>query len=153
MMGLVGIVALSHVIANEIQRCLARIKGLNGPRGWPIVGNILDIRQMAAQNGQQCRLCQENLAVQLAVSSLKARNIYISQGISHPSIINVANAFQTVASGSAGLTIGTSRFNESLKRRKKGAAVALNRRAIQSYTPFLDIESRDFVRDLWVDNP
>lgn len=54
-----------------------------------------------------------------------------------------------MASGSSGLTIGTSPYDESLKKRKKGAAVALNRPAIQSYVPYLDLESRDFVRDLW----
>lgn len=53
-----------------------------------------------------------------------------------------------VASSTAGLTIGTSPYDDSLKRRKKGVAVAVNRPAIASYVPYLDIESRTFVRDL-----
>ncbi|KAL2287114.1 hypothetical protein FJTKL_06115 [Diaporthe vaccinii] len=55
-----------------------------------------------------------------------------------------------VASSTAGLTIGTSPYDDSLKRRKKGVAVAVNRPAIASYVPYLDIESRTFVRDLLV---
>lgn len=55
-----------------------------------------------------------------------------------------------MASSTAGLTIGTSPYDDSLKRRKKGVAVAVNRPAIASYVPYLDIESRTFVRDLLV---
>jgi len=50
-------------------------------------------------------------------------------------------------SNTAGTTIGTSPFNESLKRRRKGAASALNKPAIQTYLPHLDIETRDFIRE------
>lgn len=55
-----------------------------------------------------------------------------------------------MASTTAGLTIGTSPYDDSLKRRKKGVAVAVNRPAIASYVPYLDVESRTFVRDLLV---
>jgi 3-hydroxyphenylacetate 6-hydroxylase len=55
---------------------------------------------------------------------------------------------QKIASSTAGLTIGTSPYDDSLKRRKKGAAVALNRPAVQSYVPYLDMESKTFVEDL-----
>lgn len=55
-----------------------------------------------------------------------------------------------MASSTAGLTIGTSPYDDSLKRRKKGVAVAVNRPAIASYVPYLDIESRTFIRDLLV---
>lgn len=37
-----------------------------------------------------------------------------------------------------------------MKRKKKGAAVALNRPAIESYMPYLDAESHTFIRDLLV---
>lgn len=47
------------------------------------------------------------------------------------------------------MTIGTSPYDDSLKRRKKGAAVALNRPAIQSYVPYLDMESKTFIEDLF----
>lgn len=54
-----------------------------------------------------------------------------------------------MASSTAGLTIGTSPYDDSLKRRKKGAAVALNRPAVQSYIPYLDVETRTFISDLY----
>lgn len=57
---------------------------------------------------------------------------------------------QQVASSTAGLTIGTSPFDDSLKRKKKGVAVAVNKPAIAGYVPYLDAESRTFVRDLLV---
>lgn len=50
-------------------------------------------------------------------------------------------------SNTAGTTIGTSPFNESLKRRRKGAASALNKPAIATYIDHLDIETRDFVKE------
>lgn len=53
-----------------------------------------------------------------------------------------------VASSTAGLTIGTSPYDDSLKRKKKGVAVAVNRPALASYVPYLDIETRTFIRDL-----
>lgn len=55
-----------------------------------------------------------------------------------------------VASGTSGFTIGTSPYDESLKRRKKGAAIALNRPAIQSYVPYMDLETKNFIKDLFV---
>lgn len=53
-----------------------------------------------------------------------------------------------MASSTAGLTIGTSPYDDSLKRKKKGVAVAVNRPAIASYVPYLDAETRTFIRDL-----
>lgn len=55
-----------------------------------------------------------------------------------------------MASTTAGLTIGTSPYDDSLKRKKKGVAVAVNRPAIATYVPHLHAESRTFVRDLLV---
>lgn len=55
-----------------------------------------------------------------------------------------------IAASTQGFSIGTSPYDDSLKRRKKGAAVALNRPAIQTYLPYLDIESRDFVKELLI---
>jgi 3-hydroxyphenylacetate 6-hydroxylase len=52
-------------------------------------------------------------------------------------------------SSTAGFTIGTSPASESLKRRRKAAASALNRPSVQSYIPFLHLETADFIRDLY----
>ncbi|CRK34862.1 hypothetical protein BN1708_019637, partial [Verticillium longisporum] len=40
---------------------------------------------------------------------------------------------------------------ESLKRRRKGAASALNRPSVQTYVPLLDVETRDFIEELYID--
>jgi 3-hydroxyphenylacetate 6-hydroxylase len=52
-----------------------------------------------------------------------------------------------VLSNTAGTTIGTSPFSDSLKRRRKGAASALNRPAIATYVDHLDVESKDFIAE------
>jgi 3-hydroxyphenylacetate 6-hydroxylase len=52
-----------------------------------------------------------------------------------------------VLSNTAGTTIGTSPFNLSLKRRRKGAASALNKPSIATYIDHLDLETKDFVKD------
>jgi len=57
--------------------------------------------------------------------------------------------FHKVLSSTAGFTIGTSPASESLKRRRKAAASALNRPSVQSYVPFLHLETADFIRDLY----
>lgn len=53
-----------------------------------------------------------------------------------------------VLSNTAGTTIGTSPYSDSLKRRRKGAASALNRPSIQTYVPHLDLETKDFIAEL-----
>lgn len=50
-------------------------------------------------------------------------------------------------SNTAGTTIGTSPFGESLKRRRKGAASALNKPSVATYVKHLDVETRDFVKE------
>jgi 3-hydroxyphenylacetate 6-hydroxylase len=52
-----------------------------------------------------------------------------------------------VLSNTAGTTIGTSPFNDSLKRRRKGAASALNKPSIATYIDHLDLETKEFVKD------
>lgn len=41
------------IVGNEIIRNHARVSGLKGPKGWPIVGNLLDIRINAALKFQE----------------------------------------------------------------------------------------------------
>jgi len=56
-----------------------------------------------------------------------------------------------VVSDTAGTTIGTSPYSDSLKRRRKGAASALNRPSVATYVPHLNIETLDFVKELYTD--
>ena len=49
--------------------------------------------------------------------------------------------FHDVVSQTQGVfTLGTSPWNESVKKARKAAATALNRQAVQSYLPFIDLE-------------
>lgn len=54
-----------------------------------------------------------------------------------------------IVSNTAGTTIGTSPYSDSLKRRRKGAASALNRPSVESYVSHLDVESKAFVAELY----
>lgn len=54
-------------------------------------------------------------------------------------------------STSQGFTIGTSPWDDSCKKRRKAAATALNRPAVQSYMPILDRESTASIKELLQD--
>lgn len=58
------------------------------------------------------------------------------------------HTFHSVVSSSQGFTIGTSPWDESCKRRRKAAGTALNRPAVQSYMPILDLESLVSIQEL-----
>lgn len=60
--------------------------------------------------------------------------------------------FHTVVSSSQGFTIGTSPWDDSCKQRRKAAATALNRPAVASYMPIVDLESKCSIRDLYMDS-
>src|SRR6202012_4112913 len=57
--------------------------------------------------------------------------------------------FHDVVSQTQGVyTLGTSPWNESVKRARKAAATALNRQAVQTYLPFIDLESATSINEL-----
>ena len=58
------------------------------------------------------------------------------------------HTFHSVVSSSQGFTVGTSPWDESCKRRRKAAGTALNRPAVQSYMPILDLESTASIKEL-----
>lgn len=47
------IAAALYLIGNEIVRGRSRIPGLKGPRGWPVVGNLTEIRSNAPAKYQE----------------------------------------------------------------------------------------------------
>lgn len=51
-------------------------------------------------------------------------------------------------SNTSGTTIGTSPYSDSLKKRRKGAASALNRPSVESYVQHLDVETKSFIEEL-----
>lgn len=57
-----------------------------------------------------------------------------------------------MVSSSEGFTIGTSPWDESCKARRKAAATALNRPAVQSYMPFIDYEATRSIKEMLVNS-
>jgi 3-hydroxyphenylacetate 6-hydroxylase len=74
------------VIGNEVARSQARIPGLKGPRGWPIIGNYLDIRSNAAvqyetwgkQYGDVYQVQLGNTTVVIVNSPTAAKTLFMS---------------------------------------------------------------------------
>ncbi|KAI1100265.1 3-hydroxyphenylacetate 6 hydroxylase [Jackrogersella minutella] len=145
-----------YLVGNEIVRSRSRIPGLKGPRGWPVVGNLVDIwsnaavkyQEWAKTYGDVYQVMLGNTCVVVVNGAQAARSLFMSnsQALSSRPI---TYTFHKVASTTAGLTIGTSPYDDSLKRKKKAAAVALNRPAIQTYIPYLDLETKTFIKDLF----
>ncbi|EOD51687.1 putative cytochrome p450 phenylacetate protein [Neofusicoccum parvum UCRNP2] len=145
---------LAYVIATEFTRLRVRIPGFSGPTGLPLVGNIHQIRVNAAeqyrlwskQHGPVYQIMLGNVPVIVVNSAVAARDLFgkNSQALSSRPVFHT---FHKVVSNTAGTTIGTSPFNESLKRRRKGAASALNKPSIATYIDHLDRETRDFVKE------
>ncbi|OMP86166.1 Cytochrome P450 1A1 [Diplodia seriata] len=145
---------LAYVISQEVVRLRAQIPGFAGPTGLPIVGNIHQIRVNAAEQyrlwskkfGPVYQIQLGNVPVLVVNSAAAARELFgkNSQALSSRPVFHT---FHKVVSNTAGTTIGTSPFNESLKRRRKGAASALNKPSIATYIDHLDRETRDFVKE------
>jgi phenylacetate 2-hydroxylase len=68
--------------------------------------------------------------------------------ISRPTL----HTFHKVVSSSQGFTIGTSPWDESCRQRRKAAATALNRPAVQTYMPIIDLESNLSIKELLEDS-
>lgn len=132
---------------------------LPGPRGWPYVGNLFQLGEDAAQTyyawskqyGPVYKVQLGEREVVIINSAQAAKelltdlgNIYISRPLFY--------TFHTVVSSTAGFTIGTSPWDESCKRKRRAAATALNRVAVQSYVPIIDRETLSLVEDLYRSN-
>lgn len=143
-----------YILINEFVRASARVKGFNGPTGFPLIGNLQAVRVNAAEQyrkwaktyGDVYQIQLGNVPVIVVNSAESARKIF-GQNSQALSSRPVFYTFHKVLSNTAGTTIGTSPFNDSLKRRRKGAASALNKPSISTYIPHLDVETRDFVKE------
>ncbi|KAK2009852.1 cytochrome P450 [Colletotrichum eremochloae] len=145
-----------YILANEFIRANSRIAKLDGPRGLPLIGNLWDIRANAAEQyrrwaqkfGPVYQIQLGNIPVVVVNNSAAAKVIFGQHGqalSSRPEFYT----FHKILSDTAGTTIGTSPYSDSLKRRRKGAASALNRPSVSTYVPHLDVESRDFIKELY----
>lgn len=94
-----------------------------------------------------CNHLHDHQRIVFANSFESVKNLWInnqSSLISRPTL----HTFHTVVSSSEGFTIGTSPWDESCKARRKAAATALNRPAVQSYMPFIDFESTRSIKEM-----
>ncbi|PYH88442.1 cytochrome P450 phenylacetate hydroxylase [Aspergillus ellipticus CBS 707.79] len=150
------VVPILYVVINEFARASSRISGLEGPRGLPLIGNLAQIRKNAAEQyriwsktyGPVYQIQLGNIPVIVVNSAATAKALF-GQNAQALSSRPELYTFHKIVSNTAGTTIGTSPYSESLKRRRKGAASALNRPSVESYMSHLDMESRAFVEELY----
>ncbi|KAK4940469.1 hypothetical protein LTR10_019453 [Elasticomyces elasticus] len=152
----ISFVLLVAVIIVFVDRTdVPHIKSLPSVPGLPMFGSLLQLgnshpvayQKLARRYGPvyQVRLGNKRFVVANTFNSI--RQLWIQ----NQSALNsrpVLHTFHDVLSSSQGFTIGTSPWDESCKRRRKAAAVAVNRSAVQSYTPHIDLESSATVREL-----
>jgi phenylacetate 2-hydroxylase len=136
-----------------------KIKGLPEVPGVPLFGNLLQLGEdharvtavWAKKYGWpvfQTRLGNRRIVWANTFDSVKYFWINNQSAlISRPTLYT----FHSVVSSSQGFTIGTSPWDESCKKRRKVAATALNRPAVQSYMPFIDLESCVAIKDMYKD--
>ncbi|KAF2240058.1 putative cytochrome P450 phenylacetate hydroxylase [Viridothelium virens] len=145
---------LAYLLYNEYVRYRARLPSFPGPPSWPLVGHIPHIRSNAAETYRQWsrrygavyQIQLGNVPVLVVNSAAAARTIFGGQSAALASR-PVFYTFHKVLSNTAGTTIGTSPYSESLKRRRKGAASALNKPSVGTYVRHLDVETRAFVEE------
>ncbi|KAF2164989.1 hypothetical protein M409DRAFT_67662 [Zasmidium cellare ATCC 36951] len=151
---LLFLIPILYLLSNEILRSKARLPSFPGPRGLPLIGNIADIRLNAAEkyrqwtktHGAVYQIQLGNIPV-IVVNSADAAKAVFGQNSQALSSRPIFYTFHKVLSNTAGTTIGTSPFSESLKRRRKGAASALNKPSVATYVQHLDIETLAFARE------
>jgi len=154
-----AILAIGFVLIRYLNRTdIRKIKNLPEVPGIPIFGNLLQLGDQHARvagswvkrYGPVFQVRLGNRRVVFANTFDSVKHLWItnqSSLISRPTLYT----FHSVVSSSQGFTIGTSPWDESCKQRRKAAATALNRPAVQSYMPIIDLESclatKDLVRD------
>ncbi|CAG8981838.1 hypothetical protein HYALB_00013950 [Hymenoscyphus albidus] len=136
-----------------------KIRNLPEVPGVPLFGNLLQFGENHARVAQklaktfgpvfQVRLGNRRIVFANTFESVK--HIWITNQsalISRPTL----HTFHEVVSTSQGFTIGTSPWDESCKQRRKAAATALNRPAVQTYMPVIDLESNVSIKELLDDS-
>ncbi|KAL8824850.1 MAG: hypothetical protein Q9191_004779 [Dirinaria sp. TL-2023a] len=144
--GFTLVAVLFFVIRYLSRSDIPKIKGLPQIPGVPIFGNLLQLGDCHARNAASWvkkygPVFQVRLGNRIWINNQSAL-------ISRPTL----HTFHTVVSSSQGFTIGTSPWDESCKQRRKAAATALNRPAVQSYMPIIDLESNVSIKELLADS-
>lgn len=138
---------------------MPKIKGIPEIPGLPLLGSLVELgenhalvaQKWAKKYGPVFQVRMGNKRIVFANSFDSVRHLWITNQsalISRPTL----HTFHTVVSSSQGFTIGTSPWDESCKQRRKAAATALNRPAVQSYMPLIDLESNVSIKELLHDS-
>lgn len=154
---LVAVIFAAIQIMNRTD--IPKIKGLPEIPGYPIFGNLTQLgenhakvaQEWAKKYGPVFQVRMGNRRIVFANTFDSVKNLWITNQsalISRPML----HTFHTVVSSSEGFTIGTSPWDESCKARRKAAATALNRPAVQSYMPIIEYESTKSVKELLLDS-
>lgn len=77
-----------YVTGNEVVRGKARLSGMRGPRGWPLIGNLWDLRSNAAEKylewsktyGEVYQVQMGNVPVVVVNSAAAVKTLWISNG-------------------------------------------------------------------------
>ena len=155
-----AIIAFLYFLVKWLSRTTQpKIKNLPEIPGLPLFGSLIELGEYhsriagkwAEKYGPvfQARLGNRRIIFANTFDSVK--QLWInnqSSLISRPTL----HTFHSVVSSSQGFTIGTSPWDESCKQRRKAAATALNKPAVQSYMPIIDLESTASIRDLYQDS-
>ncbi|GAB7350960.1 hypothetical protein MBLNU459_g1462t2 [Dothideomycetes sp. NU459] len=156
----VALISLVFFVLRYLNRTdTPKIKNLPEIPGIPLFGNLLQLgshhakvaQGWAKQYGPVFQTRLGNRRIVFANSFEAVKTLWItnqSSLISRPTL----HTFHTVVSSSEGFTIGTSPWDESCKARRKAAATALNRPAVQSYMPFIDFEATRSIKDMLVNS-
>ena len=136
-----------------------KVKNLPEIPGVPLFGNLLQFGEhhakvagrLAKEYGPVFQVRLGNRRIIFANTFESVKHLWITNQsalISRPKLYT----FHSVVSSSQGFTIGTSPWDESCKNRRKAAATALNKPAVQSYMPIIDLESCLAIKDLVKDS-
>lgn len=137
------LIFLFYVIGSEVDRWLARVPNLPGPRGLPLVGSLPwlwgrvhgeQFRLWSAQYGEVFQVQLGHRTVVVVNSAASARSIFLGQREASNSRPIFYVLHKKVQSGSV-TSIGTSPWDDSCKRRRKVPATALNKVSVDSYLP------------------
>ncbi|KAA8916273.1 hypothetical protein TRICI_001555 [Trichomonascus ciferrii] len=139
-----------HIINLDSPRTIEHLPAVPG---WPVVGNLLQLGCTHAFTyvrwGKvygpvfQIRLGCKRLVV--ANSYHSAKELWVDNMTANASR-PLSYTFHKVVSSTQGLTIGTTPWGDSYKRKRKVAGAALNKPAIRSYLGIIDAESSYCIR-------
>ncbi|KAK6582458.1 hypothetical protein PZA11_004866 [Diplocarpon coronariae] len=155
-----AIVAVIYFLIRYLNRTdTPKVKNLPEIPGIPLFGSLLRFGEqhakvageLAKEYGPVFQVRLGNRRIVFANSFDSVRHFWITNQsalISRPTL----HTFHTVVSSSQGFTIGTSPWDESCKQRRRAAATALNRQAVQSYMPIIDLESCASIKEILEDS-